>query len=105
MTGGYGDERFDTKVCDVTVPFTIRGSVMTMAFTPTGDAAGSAVVNGTTGGATFRSKGTYEIAAPDGFGKDATLTARMLTTVVAGRTMSAAQTITLRLIALDPKEC
>jgi hypothetical protein len=107
VQGGFGEERFDTKVCDVTVPFTIKGSVFTMKFTPAGDAAGAAVATGRTGGATFSSRGTYDINLPDGFGRNGTMTASMSTTVVIprGGSMSQRQAVRFKLTALDPDEC
>ncbi len=102
ITGSQGEETFDQVVCDVSVPFELQGSVMTMQFAPAapGGTGGTVTVHGATGGATFSATGTYSFEMPNGFAEDGTLRVNLQQTVQAGRQASGNLSISLAMSAL-----
>lgn len=108
ITGSQGEESIDQVVCDVSGPFELQGSVMTMSFTPTGDGAkgGSLTVEGNTGGASFTGSGTYTFNVPAGFGEDGTMQVDLTQTVVIqGQQMSGTLSIPFTMTALKDGSC
>lgn len=64
FTGGGGDLRFSGQACDISKPFTLTGTGLTLAFTPTGLTAGSYTISGFAG-AKWSGGGSYDITLTD----------------------------------------
>lgn len=69
LVGGGGDWFAEGTTCDISQPFSVSGTGLTMAYTPTGPAGGSYTLSGDAGGVVWSGGGTYSVAlAPDGGG-------------------------------------
>ncbi len=64
--GGGGDFQGSGIVCDITKPFTISGSGVTMQFTPTGVAGGTYSYSGSISGFAVSGGESYEVTSVDG---------------------------------------
>ena len=73
VRGSYNDLVINQVVCDVSKPFTLRGSGATagirLALTPSGDKGGAFAVGGSAGGVPWSGGGTYDIALDEAGGK------------------------------------
>ena len=71
LTARYNDLTLDGVICDITKPFTIRGTGETagiiFSFTPADETHGSFIVGGTAGGVPWSGGGSYTVA-PQGAG-------------------------------------
>jgi hypothetical protein len=64
IKGGAGDLGFSGRTCDISKPFTLSGTGLTLSFTPTGLTAGSYTISGFAG-ATWSGGGSYDITLTD----------------------------------------
>ena len=60
-SGGGGDWSASGKICDISKPFTLSGTGLTVKTTPAGATGGSYTLSGNAGGASWSGKGSYAV--------------------------------------------
>ena len=94
IEGGGGDLSFSGQTCDISNPFSISGTGLTLSFTPKGLTAGSYTISGFAG-ATWSGGGSYDITLKDK-GGSMTTSGRHTVTSPAGKfTKAGKMTFTL----------
>jgi len=94
IEGGGGDLGFSGQTCDISKPFSISGTGLTLSFTPKGLTAGSYTISGFAG-ATWSGGGSYDITLKDKGGSMTTNGKHTVTSPVGSFTKAGKMNFTL----------